>query len=356
MQKYGFSLIIIFSLILSAGIGILNAQELSEPEKNFEHLWKIFDRNYGIFLPKRVDWKLLYQVYRPKVTASTTDEELFDIMASMLGHLNDNHVNLLSRDLDRRFGAGMLQQIKNEGFSLNLIKEKYLKNKFGIKFNRRFTYGFVDDRIGYFHFNGFQNVEKSSEAVDEILQEFKDCKGIIIDIRNNFGGNDQVGKAIAARFADKKRLYMTTQIRNGPEYTDFSKPRYFYAEPGGPMQFTKPIVLLQHRYSISGADNFAMAMRTLPHATLVGETTSGCQADMYWASLPNGWRFSIANTLFVDQNGFSWEGIGIPPDLRQVNTQQDVDNKRDMVIELAIDLINSGALKPRKELPSFPIK
>ena len=351
MRKYSI-VSIIFCMVLSTGL--LNAQELSEPEKNFEHLWKIFDRNYGIFLPKRVDWKLLYQVYRPKVTAETSEDELFDIMAAMLGHLNDNHVNL--RSPKRRFGAGVLQQIKNEGFSLKLIKEKYLKNDFDTKFNKRFHYGRVADKIGYFHFNGFQNVIKSAEAVDEIIQEFKDCQGIIIDIRNNFGGNDQVGKAIAARFADKKRLYMTTQIRNGPKYDDFSQPKYFYAEPGGPAQFTKPIVLLIHRYSISGADNFAMAMRTLPHATLVGEATSGCQADMYWASLPNGWKFSIANTLFVDQNGFSWEGIGIPPDLRQVNTQEDIDNNIDRVIELAMDLINSSALKAKKTMPSFPIK
>ena len=98
-----------------------------------------------------------------------------------------------------------------------------------------------------------------------------------------------------------------------------------------------------------------MAMRTLPHVTLVGETTSGCQADMHGARLPNGWNFSVAYTLFVDQNGFSWEGIGIPPDLRQINRQEDIDKGRDKPLELAIELINSGALKNRADLPEFPI-
>jgi hypothetical protein len=37
-------------------------------------------------------------------------------------------------------------------------------------------------------------------------------------------------------------------------------------------------------------------------------------------------------------------------------TKKDIDNNRDSVIELAIDLINSGALKTKKTTPSFPIK
>jgi C-terminal processing protease CtpA/Prc len=342
--------IIFFLLICFA---CTHAQQLSEPEKNFEYLWKTFDRDYGIFLPKRVDWKLLYKIYRPKVTATTTDDELFDIMASMLGHLNDNHVRL--RSPNRSFCAGILEEIKNEGFSLSLIKKKYLKNNFTKKLNGRFHYGKLSDKIGYFHFKGFRGVSESSAVVDEIVENFKGCKGIVIDIRNNFGGDDRVGKAIADRFADKKRLYMTTQIRNGPNYDDFKPPKYFYAEPGGPRQFTKPIVVLIHRYSISAADNFAMAMRVLPHATLVGEATSGCQADQRGGKLPNGWSLSVSYTLFVDQDGFSWEGIGIPPDLRVVNTAEEIKQEKDKALELAIELIDSGALKPRGEQRTFPI-
>jgi carboxyl-terminal processing protease len=351
MRKLIFSALIISFFI--SGVPA-TAQELSEPEKNFEYLWKTFDRYYGIFLPKRVDWDLLYKVYRPRVTPKTTDDELFDIMAGMLGHLNDNHVRLASPK--RQFGAGVLQQTKNEGFSLDLIKTKYLKNNFQQALGGRFQYGFLDDAVGYFHFFGFQGVAQSGAVVDEILEKFKECRGLVIDIRNNFGGDDQVGKAIAGRFADKKRLYMITQIRNGESHDAFTEPKYFYAEPTGPRQFTKPIVVLIHRYSVSAADNFALAMRVLPHAALVGDITSGCQADARGDRLPNGWTFSIPYTLFVDQDGFCWEGIGIPPDLRQINTSEDIAQGRDKVVELAIDLIKSGALKTRGDKRSYPIK
>ena len=344
--------LIIFVFIFIPGCA--GAQEVNDPVENFEHLWKTFDRHYGIFLPKKIDWNLLYSVYRPKVTPETTDDELFDIMSQMLGHLNDNHVRL--RSPIRSYCAGILNDIEKEGFSLELIQTKFLKNEFEQRMDGRFHFGWVTDSIGYFHFSGFGNVAGSAAVVDEIVGEFKDARGIIIDIRDNGGGSDRVGKAIADRFADKKRLYMTTQIRNGPDYDDFTPPKYFFAEPDGPIQFTKPVVLLQHRYSVSAADNFAMAMRVLPHVISVGETTSGCQADMRWDKLPNGWRFSISYTLFVDQDGFCWEGIGIPPDLRQINTKEDIEQGRDKPLELAIQLIESGALKPWSETHRFPIQ
>jgi len=90
------------------------SKELSGPEKNFEHLWRTLDRNYAIFGPKHIDWQALYKVYRPRVTAQTTDDELFAVMSAMLGHLNDNHVFLVSEKPKRFFSAGYLYQILGE--------------------------------------------------------------------------------------------------------------------------------------------------------------------------------------------------------------------------------------------------
>ena len=79
------------------------AQGLSEPERNFEELWKTFDARYSHFGIKNIDWHALYRVYRPRVTAKTTDDELFTVMAEMIALLNDNHVGL--RSPSRRFAV-----------------------------------------------------------------------------------------------------------------------------------------------------------------------------------------------------------------------------------------------------------
>lgn len=344
-------LLVVAALFVAVVPRFAAAQELSEPEKNFEHLWKTYDRNYALFGAKHIDWDALYKVYRPRVTATTTDEELFQIMADMIGNLNDNHVRLSSPK--RQFQSGILGQMKMEDFSLDLAKQKYLKGKSKPLVDGVFDYGWLTDSIGYFHFRGFGRLEQTEVAIDQIIKEFKDAKAIVIDVRGNGGGDDRVGKLIADRFADRKRLYMKTAIRNGSRHDDFTPWKYWYVEPGGPLQFTKPVILLTHRFSVSAAENFALAMRVLPHVTVVGDATSGVFADVYGDRLPNGWTFRVSFKLFIDQTGFCWEGIGVPSDIRQTNTKQDIEAQRDKVLELAVSLIETGALKPQEEPSSL---
>jgi carboxyl-terminal processing protease len=328
-----------------------SAQGLSEPEKNFEYLWTTFDRNYALFGPKHVDWTSLYKVYRPKVTASTTDDELFEVMSSMLGHLNDNHVRLLSPT--RSFQSGILGQLKMEDFSRDLVITKYLKGKVERRMNDRFIYGWLDDKIGYFQFTGFGSPEASAAVVDEIVSTFKDASAVVVDVRANGGGDDRVGKAIADRFADRKRLYMKTRIRDGAKHDDFTQYKYWYLEPAGAVRFVKPVVLLTHRHSVSAAENFALAMRILPNVTVVGDATSGVFADVYGDRLPNGWRFSCSFKLFEDATGFCWEGIGVPADLRQINSKLDVERGQDRVLEFAMAFLTHGTPSPREDTASL---
>lgn len=352
MKKRIHVAICLFYLLLSAAIfDSVLAQKLSEPEENFEYLWQTFDRNYGIFGPKKVDWEALYKIYRPQVTPQTTDSQLFDIMANLLGHLNDNHVRL--RSPERSFQSGILGSMKMEDFSLDLIKNTYLKGHYQQRMNDVYHFGWLSDSIGYFHFGGFGRVGQSTDIIDEIIHEFKDAKGIIVDVRSNGGGDDRVGKLIADRFADQKRLYMTTYTRDGNAHNDFTAAKYWYVEPAGAAHFTKPVILLTHRFSVSAAENFALAMRVLPHVTVVGDATSGVFADVYSDRLPNGWQFRCSYKLFVDQTGFCWEGIGVPADIRQTNTKQDIENSHDRVIDLAIALLNTNALKLQKESDSL---
>ncbi len=324
------------------------------PEEIFETAWKLYDLNYGVFIPKKVDWNLLYNVYRPNVTAQTTPDELFEIIGAMLKQLNDNHVSIRSES--RRIGAGITSDLERGDFSLDLVTEKYLDGEFQTRVGEErpiFTFGWVTDEIGYFHFRSYSRMEETVAAIDEIVAEFQNAKGIIMDIRNNGGGSDRVAKAIADRFADTRRLYMYSHIRNGPNHDDFAPPRYWHVEPDGPRQFTKPIILLTNRFSISAADCHALAMKVLPHVTNVGVATSGAYSDVYTETLPNGWRLGISNKLYFDHEGRGWEGIGAPPDLRVVNTAEEIAEGRDKVLDLALDILNSGEIERQDERTSI---
>jgi len=341
-------------------------EDQKDPVFNFETLWQMFDRHYGSFIPKRIDWNLLHRTYSPMVKHETTQDELFKIMIGLLEHLNDNHVKLQSKAPPRFFRSGVLGNINRDSggehipvgynipdFSLDLVKTKYLKGRYeerlpGTKLAAYFggdfplyIYAWIDKGVGYLHLRNFDEEEKTADIMDEIVEEFKDARGLILDVRGNGGGWDSVAKTIADRFADRKRLFMTTQVRNGPKHSDFDPPLFWYAEPKGPLQFTKPIVMLTHRWTISAGDCFVLAMRVFPHVINLGEFTSGAYSDEYWDTLPNGWRVCICNKLYQDPDGVCWEGIGTPPNIRMLNTKEDIVQGRDRVLERAVDLIKA---------------
>lgn len=59
MKRYVCALVIV-SIFLPA---LARAEELSDPEKNFEFFWKSLEQRYVLFLLLCLDWNLLYCVY-----------------------------------------------------------------------------------------------------------------------------------------------------------------------------------------------------------------------------------------------------------------------------------------------------
>lgn len=337
--------VIAMCLVMGLCVGCsFHAQaETSPSEEVFEVVWRTFDRHYALFKAKSIDWNVLYEVYRPQVGPETTEKELFGILTAMLGHLNDSHVILQANSLGEEFSAGLLGQYVNElGVSgaIALLQRRplpahYFRSEPREAWDGRFQYGWVDEGIGYVYFREFDDAAQSGAAIDAILKEFAGVRALIVDVRRNSGGDDVVGKTIANRFADRDRLYMVTRDRNGPNHGDFADPTYWQLSPADQV-FTGPVVLLTSRLSVSAAENFALAMRVLPHVTVVGDFTSGCFADMKWFDLPNGWRLSLSRNWFVDYAGRCWEGIGVPPDImvRTGDPDGDVDPVMDFTLRL----------------------
>jgi len=330
-----------------------------DPGAIFEELWTTLDQNYALFGVKGVDWQALDRVYRPQVGPGTTDEQLFSIVTRMLGHLNDNHVTLTTENPTRYYGAGNLYQLFSgegdgvaafrsfvETMSARPVPQRYFKTGLRETGGGVFAYGWAADGVGYIHFNRFADAKASAEAIDSILEAFEQAKTIIVDVRRNQGGDDRVGKIVADRFADRKRLYMTTRDRVGPGHDDFAEPRKWFVEPAGTTSFTGKVLLLTDRTSISAAENFALAMKVLPHVTQVGDLTSGCFADAASVTLSNGWKLSYSRNLFLDHEGRCWEGVGVPPEIRQVDDERDRAQGRDRVFELAVTLAEATRRLP----------
>jgi len=332
-----------------SGQGTANPRD---PVLNFEYAWNRLDRNYGQFDAKHVDWDALYRTYRPQVTPQTTDQELWDILLAMLGHLNDAHVCLA--DDTRRTCCGLTEGLRPGDFSLGLVKSKYLQDKALDALKGKFTYGWLTPAIGYVRIGDFKaGLDPITQAIDSVIGQFAGARAMIVDVRDNPGGTGRAAELVAARFADRTRHYKRVQTRYGVKHSDMTPLEYCNVAPDGKAQFLGPTILLTNRLTASAADGFVLAMRVLPHVTVVGDLTEGALSAQFPDRMPNGWTLFVAFKVETDHNGVNWDGIGVPPDLRIVNSAADIAAGTDRVLEFALQLLDKGAPAPQDEAESL---
>jgi carboxyl-terminal processing protease len=315
----------------------LGPEPTNTPEANFDLLWQEFDRMYGQFDSKNIDWNAAYKRYRPQINSGMTDEQLFDITARLLGELNDGHVWLLKPGpAYRRYDSGPVYS--GDDFSL-AVTRKYVQNprELSTAEGMNVLYGKLAGNTGYIY---FRNLGESpafyQKALDQVLIDLGDTKGLIVDVRNCEGGLDRSSQYVASRFASERNLFMTTRFRNGPKHTDFTTPVAWYVEPTGQMRYTKPVVLLTNQLTQSAGETFVLAMNQNANVTHIGDTTFGIFSDNPKRELPNGWIYSVPSGDFRAADGKSYEGIGISPKIRLVNTKADIAAGRDNVLETAL--------------------
>ena len=201
-------------------------------------------------------------------------------------------------------------------------------------------YGTLAGNLGYIHLGDFIPSRKYFEdALDQIIAKLKDTDGLVIDIRDNPGGNDVAAQYVAGRFAAERKLYMNVRKKSGPGPNDFTQAIPWHVEPTGGTRYTKPIVLLTSRWTQSAGETFTLAMQELTNVTQLGDFTSGAFSDNIARELPNGWFCFMSIGDYRAADGESYEGIGVKPDLWLVNSKQDILSGKDRTLEKALELL-----------------
>lgn len=300
------------------------------PVSNFDILWNRMDTHYVFFDYKGIDWDSIYRVYRPQISNNISDQQLFDIMEEMLNNLRDAHVNLRS-EFDISYYEYYQDAPRN--FDFDTVKKTYLGD-YDIVGS---MFADIIDSVGYVRYGSFQ-LPVSEENLDFLVEKFRNTKGIVLDIRDNEGGDPLNGYRLGQRIADKRRHIYTNQYKNGPDRNDLTQPDEAFLEPEG-KGFDKPVVLLINRKCYSAANFFTAMMRAFPHVTIIGDITGGGGGAPTGWELPNGWHFNYSSSITRLPDGFIIED-GIPPDIRIDITDEDLLSGTDTLLERALEELN----------------
>lgn len=333
-------------------------QKKKNPIYNFEVFAETVKEHYAFFEINDINWGTLYNKQKKKLTENSTNVELYQVIEETLDLLNDNHAFLEATDevyvtLESQsepiekteseklpeYGdfqvAKMVaehhmieEMTKNswliqwgkmtENIGFIQIKAMWLYADLGIPKQLINEIGYVDAYVQTFHkmYEG-DYIQKEiigvSKQLDKIMKDLSEMKSIVIDIRFNGGGQDAVSFEILSRFISKEKLQIATQqLRNGNKWTNVL-PLYI---KGTKNAYKRPVYVLTSQQTGSAAEAFSIATLAIDNTKRIGSKTSGAISTALEKILPNGWSFAISNEIYMDNNGKTYENIGIPVDYK----------------------------------------
>jgi carboxyl-terminal processing protease len=128
--------------------------------------------------------------------------------------------------------------------------------------------------VGYIVIRSFAD-EATIADFDRALAALRDAPGLVIDVRDNGGGDTAVARPIMGRFITERKAYARMRRRDGARlgaaWTE-------YVEPRGPFAYGGPVTVLTNYWSASMAEGFPMGMRDIGRARIVGTRMMGLGA------------------------------------------------------------------------------
>jgi hypothetical protein len=340
------------------------------PVTNYQVFWETFAEQYPFFALHHMDWLAADKKFRPQVTLQTKPEDLFRIFRDMIDPLHDAHTSINAPAIQAHFSgyrpSADPMQKKNVARITQIIETKYLSGGSRDFCNKKLQFGMLhsardlqlpgtaqNDAIGYLRMNGFSGYSDDQEflkqvallesALDDIFKDSSKWTGLVIDLRITHGGSDVFGISIASRLATKDYVAYSKVVRNDINDPDHRTPaQVVMVHVSKRPSFHGQVVLLTSADAVSAAETFTQAtLGRRPHMTRLGDNTQGVYSDPLGRTLPNGWTFGLPNEIYLTPDGKSFDGPGIPPDIRlPIFPAEDLANGRDSIIEKAMAILN----------------
>ena len=193
-----------------------------------------------------------------------------------------------------------------------------------------------DKRIGYIKVTNFASntFNQFQTALNEL--EENDIESLIIDVRDNLGGQLEVATQIASLFLTKDKVVYQLNT-NG-----IIQPIY----STGPGSFQKPITVLINGATASASEVLAIALQESADATVIGTTSYGKGTIQESYKLSTGASIKFTVQEWLSPNGNTVNEVGVKPDIEVSETENSGETdtlETDTVLQTAITIMQNNS-------------
>jgi C-terminal processing protease CtpA/Prc len=234
-------------------------------------------------------------------------------------------------------------------------------------------FNWMPGNTAYLALNSFDNA-KILEKFQEVLPELYKAEKLIIDLRDNGGGNTGIGREILQYFTGDSILYGSrsrsrmhiptlkawgrwtgekdTLDNEGAKRTYLAfRDELYHDFPYSPdtlnlkeKRIIVPTALLISNNTASAAEDFLIYAHNQPHMVKIGEPTFGSTGQPLAFELPGNAYARICTKQDTYPDGLEFVGLGIQPDILVKKTLAQYMENHDPVLEKAVEQLQKKSL------------
>ena len=193
-------------------------------------------------------------------------------------------------------------KLKNDYVEINQVSSKIFEND--------------DKKIGYIKVDSFTTNAFNQFSSKLYELEKNNIGSLIIDLRNNTGGELTSVENIVSMFLDKKNVIY--------QFKDKTEIKKYYSLSNEKREY--PIVVLVNGLSASASELMTAALQEKYGATVIGTQTYGKGTAQQTLTLDNGEKYKITIYEWLTANGNSIDKVGIKPDIVEAATSEYLSN------------------------------
>ena len=172
---------------------------------------------------------------------------------------------------------------------------------------------------------------------------FSASDALILDLRENGGGNSHVGYRIMAVLAREPFIGSRWSSRDyKPAFRSWGRPDRMHVETAERLpvdadhRYAGRVIVLTSARTFSAAEDFLVAFDQSMRGTIMGEPSGGSTGNPLRFSLPGGGAGFVCSKHDAYADGREFVGVGIEPQIAVTPTVADYRAGKDTVLERAV--------------------